>query len=217
MMKKLLIVLLGLGLFAVYVSNASFAYFSDTETVEVSIQAGEWGQGVSVLYPCPHFVLVCHYEDGDGGDGFTGLNLTPFGAERLDPSKVQNVFAREDSSSIDVPSDGSVQCHDMECVGYLENIWLYPESNVTLERVRISWTGGGELKAFWVGGYKVRRINQGSPAEFQVDRELKGGCLYPVAFKFHGISLQDEYEFTITFFFSNDYSRTIHFKLGDDD
>ncbi|WP_157727161.1 SipW-dependent-type signal peptide-containing protein [Thermococcus profundus] len=214
-MKKLLMLLLGLSLFAVYISNASFAYFSDSEMVEVSIQAGEWGQGVSVLYPCPYLLIYCR--SGGGGSDFTGLNFTPFGAERLDPSKVQNIFAQE-NYSIGVPSDGSsVQCHNEVCIGYLGNIWLYPESNVTLERVRISWTGGGRLRAFWVGNYKVGGTNQTSTAEFHVGKELRGGCLYPVTFKFRGIGLQDEYEFTITFFFSNGHSRTIHFRLGDGD
>lgn len=202
-MKKLLIVMVILSsVLSFYSYYGTFSYFSDTATIEnVTITAGVWEKPeVEVLYSNPVLFLYCRGISKD-----LSFNVTPRGW-------------KTDTQETVLVSHSGVECHELSCVGMLTNIWIRPvEGNVTLERVLISWDGGGKLEEFWVGLYGVEGINQTSPASFPMNKELRDGKWYPVTFKFRNMGLRDSYSFRITFIFEGNYSRTISFWLGDEE
>ncbi|WP_048150857.1 SipW-dependent-type signal peptide-containing protein [Palaeococcus ferrophilus] len=196
MFRRLVLTVVILSTLLAYLNLSTFSYFSDTVTIEnVTITAGTWEDEpeVDVLYSCPILLLTCGREK----DNFKAV---PGGWREVPDAK--SLFGGQ-----------TPQCH-RECDALLTNIWLRPEGNITLERVEIEWTGGGELGKFRVGGFVVRDIGQSSPASFEVGAELEDGEWYPLVFKFEDMKLRRKYSFNVTFIFSGNYTRTINFTLG---
>lgn len=208
MSRKVMLTVVIVSTLLAYLNLASFAYFSDTETIEnVTITAGTWeSPEVEVLYSCPVLFLFC----GPGGESF---RATPRGWEK--PVGVEKA-----PGDIEIKSDGrGIKCGG-SCRGLLFNIWLRPVGeDVTLEAIRIEWSGNGTLDSFFIGStreplFVVGNIDQASPAEFEVGRELGEGVWYPIAFKFRDMKLRRRYSFSVTFIFSGNYTRSIDFTVG---
>ncbi|WP_157722444.1 SipW-dependent-type signal peptide-containing protein [Thermococcus gorgonarius] len=198
-MKRLLtLIVIISSVLSLYSYYGTFSYFSDIETIEnVTIKAGTWTPEVEVLYPNPILVLHC-----GGSRGDLSFNVTPRGW-------------KDTAGEVIGPPRGGTECWGSSCKGVLTNVWIRSVGgNATLRKVSISWSGGGELERFWIGCCRIGRIGQTSPAVFTVNKMLKEGIWYPIAFEFKGMELRESYSFTITFFFDGNYTRTISFRLG---
>lgn len=191
-MRKILLIPLIIAVFSLYVSQASFSYFSDTETITAELAAAIPPSSVTILYENATLTFFCHVPccHHCGGSGASDLNGVM--------SK-----AKESPESL----EHAPQCFRKVCSkAVLDGIYIKNDGrDVVLEEVIVRWWCGGKLNYLKIDN-RTFESNSTSPAEVEVGVTLGGG--------YHSVELGFESiispVFEITFIF-DDHVEEIYF------
>ncbi len=182
-MRKLLLIPLVVVLFSLYINQASFSYFSDTETITAELTAAIPPSSVTILYENATLTFLCHVPCCDHGGS-------------SDVSEVEGIIstAKNDPDSLEhSPECFRRICSEAVLSGvYVDNIGR----DVVLKGVVVKWWGGGRLNYLKIDN-RTFNVNSTSPAEVEIGVALGGGP-HPLELGF-GSVVSAAFEITFVF------------------
>lgn len=172
-MRKLLLIPIILALLSLYVSQASFSYFSDVEKVNVTLAAAVTPSSVTVLYENATLTFFCHLPCCHNDDSATKSELDSF-LEKApsDPNSFEN----------------TPQCFREICKeAVLTGVYIKTNGSVGLRNITVKWWGGGKLNYLKIDN-ETFEVNSTSPAEIELGVTLEGG-IHRLEFGFEKLAI----------------------------
>ena len=181
-MRRILLALLLITVLSIYLSQASFSYFSDTETITAELAAAGPSSSATVLYENATLTFFCHLPCcSQGGDADTGKVIETVETARKDPKSLEH----------------APQCFRRICdESKLSGVYIESEGTPVLENITVVWWGGGRLIYVKIDD-STFEVDSTAPARVEVGVALEDG-LHSVEFGFEGLTLP---VFDITFVF----------------
>ncbi|KQH81905.1 SipW-dependent-type signal peptide-containing protein [Thermococcus thioreducens] len=160
-MKRLMLIPFAVALFSLYITQASFSYFSDTETITAELAAAIPPSSVAVFYENATLTFLCHAPCCHHGGS-------------SDVSEVGGVIstAKNDPSIL----EHAPQCFRRICSeAVLSGIYIDNKGrDVVLKGVVVKWWGGGRLNYLKIDNMTFN-VNSTSPARIGIGVTLGGG------------------------------------------